>query len=261
MHLYCEGVQLQDLEGRPFVAVVGSRKLTDYGRETTKTIVRELAGQGVVIVSGLALGIDSVAHQAALDAHGTTIAVLPSTLDEIYPASHRQLAAKIVAEGGALITEYGADNPVHSGCYVARNRIISGLSLAVIIPEAAERSGSLHTANFALEQGRDVLVVPGSIFSTTSRGTNKLLKAGATPITAVDDIFELLKLERRTEPVLAGASAVEQAILEALVEGQTDSQTLFERSNLPIREFNQALTTLEIAGKITQSGQAWTLRI
>ncbi|MCW1908107.1 MAG: DNA-processing protein DprA [Candidatus Saccharibacteria bacterium] len=259
-HLYCEGVALNELHGRPFVAVVGSRKLTDYGREVTKTIVRELARQGVVIVSGLALGIDSVAHQAVLDANGTTIAVLPSTLEAIYPATHRQLAAKIVANGGALVTEYGEDNPVNQGSYVARNRIISGLSLAVIIPEAAERSGSLHTANFALEQGREVLVVPGSIFSPTSKGTNKLLQAGAAAITSVDDVFELLKLERTSENALIGSSDVEQAILKVLQAGQTDAQTLFEKSNLPIREFNQALTTLEITGRITQSGQAWTLR-
>jgi DNA processing protein len=258
--LQVKGSRLVDLANRPFVGVVGSRKLTDYGREVTKILVSELARSGVVIVSGLALGIDSVAHLAAIKAGGITIAVLPSTIDNIYPASHHGLARRIIDTGGSLISEYSATNPPNKGSFVARNRIISGLCLGLLITEAAEKSGSLHTANFALEQGREVMVVPGSIFSPSSRGTNNLLKAGASPITSVQDIINCLGLEETfvsSAPI--AASPEEAKILEALFGSQADTQTLFEVSQLPISIFNQTLTTLEITGKIARSGQTWTV--
>src|SRR5207244_4380589 len=135
------------------------------------------------------LGVDAVAHQAALDAGGLTIAVLPSPLEEIYPVSHRRLAMQILEKGGALISEFPEGTPAFRGNFIARNRLVSGLSDALLITEAAEKSGSLHTARFALEQGREVLAVPGNITSITSAGTNNLLKAGAAPVTSYEDVM------------------------------------------------------------------------
>ncbi len=177
---------------KPRIAIVGSRKLSQYGREVTYKLAYDLAKQGIVIVSGLALGIDSVAHRAALDAGGQTIAVLPSGLDNIYPSSHKDLGIEIVSKGGALVTEY----PENRGTplkyqFIARNRIIAALSQGILITEAASKSGSLHTANFGLELGLDIFAVPGNITSSNSEGTNKLIKDGAALITSAQDIVEL----------------------------------------------------------------------
>lgn len=259
--LFVEGIKLGSLAGRIHVGIVGSRKLTDYGREVTRLLASELARLGVVIVSGLALGVDSVAHQAALDARGTTLAILPSDLDNIYPSSHRQLAKRIVEQGGALISEYGPGKPSHQASYVERNRIISGLSRGVLIVESAEKSGTLHTANFALEQGREVMAVPGSIFSHSSKGTNNLIKSGATVVTSVDDVLQALKLEKQMiqAELLPNASSEELVILTVLENGETDAETLFEQSKLPISLFNQTLSNLEIVGRIKRIGAKWTI--
>lgn len=176
--LFVMGTPLGELLALPCVAIVGSRKVSSYGREVTTKLAYDLASRGVVIISGLALGVDGLAHKAALEAGGKTIAVLPSPLEKIYPSSHAQLAKQILDSGGTLVSEYALGTPFNLSTFIARNRLVSGLSNAVLITEAAEQSGSLHTARFALEQGRDVLAVPGSIFSETSRGTNNLLKVG-----------------------------------------------------------------------------------
>jgi DNA processing protein len=157
--LYFSG-PLAELCKEPCVAIVGSRKVTPYGRAVTEKLAGELARQGVVIVSGLALGVDSIAHEAALRAHGRTIAVLPRDIEHIYPVSHTGLAQRILSAGGALISEYPEGSDLHKFQFLERNRIIAGLSRGVIIPEAAARSGSLNTANAALEQGREVMAVP-----------------------------------------------------------------------------------------------------
>src|SRR3989344_6441886 len=141
---------------RPAVAVVGSRKVTPYGRQVTTKLARELASSGIVIVSGLALGVDGLAHEAALEAGGLTVAVMPCGLNRIYPAAHHSLARRILLAGGALISEYPETNEPRDFQFVARNRLVAGLSRGVLITEAAEKSGSLHTANFALEQGKEV---------------------------------------------------------------------------------------------------------
>src|SRR5688572_8235522 len=159
--LFVAGADLSEILQRPAVAIVGSRKVTSYGRAVTAQLAGELARAGVVIISGLAIGVDAIAHRAALDNHGLTIAVLPSSLDHIYPASHYALAQEIVDKGGALISEYPEGAAIaYKGNFIARNRIVSGLSDAVLITEAAEKSGTLHTADFALQQGKDVLAVP-----------------------------------------------------------------------------------------------------
>ncbi len=259
--LYYQG-QLLDLLKQPRLAVVGSRKVSPYGKQVTTALAGAAAGQGLVIVSGLAFGVDALAHQAALDAGGLTIAVLPSSLSHIYPASHRNLAQRILDNGGALVSEYEATPSIHRHYFIARNRLISGLSQATLITEAALKSGSLHTARFALEQSRTVLAVPGSIYSETSIGTNNLIKAGATPVTAIDDILFAMKITPQTPAVklLQGSNEAETTLLQLLATGERDGDILLTKSQLEIAIFNQSLTMLEITGRIRSLGaNQWAL--
>lgn len=243
---------------RPKVAIVGSRKVSAYGRSVTHKLAFELARAGVVIISGLALGVDAIAHRAALEAGGLTIAVLPSSIEKIYPASHHNLARQIVQQHGALITEYTAGSIMaFKSNFIARNRIVSGLSDGLLITEAAEKSGTLHTARFALEQGREVLVVPGNITSPTSAGTNNLIKSGASVVTSADDVLFALGVSQsleRTSGTIQGANEQEQAILDALISGITDADELLIKSHLDAITFGQSLTMLEICGKIRPLG-------
>jgi len=261
--LYVVG-DLENLLQKPRVAVVGSRKVSPYGRSITTSLSGELARQGVVIVSGLALGVDALAHQAALDAGGLTIAVLPCGLDKIYPAANRQLATKIVAQGGALVSEYPPETIAFKQYFIARNRLVSGLADGLLITEAAEKSGSLHTARFALEQGREVMAVPGSILSETSVGTNNLIKAGAAPITSAEDVLQILGLKSRLEadkPLPKGSNDYEQRLIDLIVQGTYDGNDLLVASEFDTAIFNQTLTMLEITGKIRAVGaNQWTLR-
>lgn len=257
---------LGDLTGLlslPRVAIVGSRKVSTYGRHVTQTLTHDLTRAGVVIVSGLALGVDSIAHLSCLEAGGKTIAVLPTGIDNIYPASHQGLARQILAHGGALVTEYEPGTPGLKKNFIERNRLVSGLSDGVLIPEAAIKSGTLHTANFALDQAKTVMAVPGNITSQTSEGTNNLLKTGAIMVTEADDIFQALQIEKNgTQKQLPlAANRAEAAILELLIEGTTDGASLHTASGLTPSEFNQTLTMLEITGKITALGAGnWGLR-
>lgn len=259
--LYVAGQPWQELLQKPRVALVGSRRPTSYGRQVTAQLARRLTAEGVVIVSGLALGIDSIAHQAALDSNGLTIAVLPSGLDAIYPASHQQLAKRIIDKGGLLVTEYppGSGSP-QKHQFIARNRVIAALSQAVIIPEAAQKSGSLHTAQFALEQGQDVLVVPGNITSPTSAGTNHLLKQGAIPITASQDVLEYLGITATPQPMYRAENPAQATILSLVKANVHQPAELLLRSRLEVGTFNEALTLLELHSIITNEGGAWYLR-
>lgn len=180
---------------KPIIAIVGSRDVTSYGKKATYKLVYDLAKAGVVIISGLALGVDSIAHQACLDAGGKTIAVLPSNLESIYPKRHIDLANNIIESGGLLLSEYpkGQVGP-QKYQFIARNRIIAALSNAVIVSEAKLKSGSLHTADFALEQGIDVYAVPGDIFNPNSEGTNKLIQNGAGLITDAQELIDLINI-------------------------------------------------------------------
>lgn len=260
--LFTIGAPLEALLGMPCVAIVGSRKVSPYGREVTTKLAYDLAARGAVIISGLALGVDSLAHKAALEAGGKTVAILPSPLEKIYPSAHAQLARQIVVNGGTLVSEYEAGSDIFTSNFIARNRLIAGLCSVLLITEAAEKSGSLHTARFALEQGRDVMAVPGSIFSETSRGTNNLLKAGAMPATDYADVLHALGIED-TEPQtnsVKGANEAEQAILDLLAGGLRDGDLLLAESNLEVALFNQSLTMLEITGKIRSlGGGQWSL--
>ncbi len=255
--------ELSPLLDMPKVAIVGSRKVTPYGRHVTQKLAGELARAGVVIVSGLALGVDSIAHEACLEAGGKTIAVLPTGLDNIYPSSHRGLAQQIIEQGGALISEYNLGTPGYKQNFIERNRLVSGISDGVLIPEAAIKSGTLHTANFALDQGITVMAVPGNITSDTSSGTNSLLKSGAVLVTEVDDIFQALKLDKpgQQKQLPLAANQEEQAILDLISMGISDGSLLLVQSGLGPSIFNQTLTMLEITGKIKALGAGnWGLR-
>lgn len=245
----------------PTVAVIGTRRPTPYGREVTIKLTTDLAKRGIVIVSGLALGIDSIAHRAALEAGGTTIAVLPSPLDAIYPRSHHALAERVVATGGALLTEYDLGDPVYPVNFIARNRIVAGISDGVLVIEASAKSGTMHTAGFALEQGRAVLAVPGNITSSVSEGCNNLIKAGARAVTSVSDILEEIGITETKQTVLPlAASPEEQVILQHLTAGVRDANELSARSKLTAAQFSQTLTMLEISGKIRPlGGNKWAL--
>lgn len=260
--LYVLG-DLAPLLERPRVAIVGSRKISPYGKQVTEQLAGELANAGVVVISGLALGVDAIAHQAAVDAGGQCIAVLPTSVEDIAPRSNTNLAKTILAKGGAIISEYPADLPPQKVNFIARNRIVSGLSDGVLITEAALKSGTLHTANFALNQGKTVMAVPGNITSMGSQGTNSLIKAGALPITDVSDVLSALHIDTpgTQKQLPLGANREEQLILDLISEGVSDGAIILSKSGLSPSEFNLTLTMLEITGKINSLGMGhWGIR-
>ena len=248
---------------RPTVAIVGTRKPTAYGKEVTEKLARELAAKGIVVISGLALGVDGIAHAAALDAGGTTLAVLANGLSTVYPAAHRDLAEKIIQQGGALISEYSPDTPARSHQFLERNRIVSGLADAIIITEAAARSGTLNTAAHALTQGKEVFVVPGNITSPMSLGCNTLLKQGATPITSAEDVLNVIAPELLTSQTSLplGSNELETDVIQLLANGERDGDQIQAKLNISATELSVALTMLEINGAIRSLGaNQWTLR-
>ena len=254
--LFYIGAEPEEWCKRPRVAIVGSRGISPYGRRVTEDFAYVLAKRGVTIVSGLALGVDAVAHAAALKAGGTHIAVLANGLDAIYPASNTQLARDLLKEGGVIMSEYPEGTPSFKQNFVARNRIVAGLSDAILITEATERSGTLHTAKFALEQGRDVMVVPGNITSPNSVGCNNLIKAGASPVCSIEDILHVLGAKNlvTTTVVHIGDTAEEQAILDELYRGLSDAHELMVVTEIEPQLFTQTLTMLELSGKIRPLG-------
>ena len=228
-------------------------------------LASELARRGVVIVSGLALGVDAIAHQAALDAGGTTIAVQANGLHRLYPSSNRQLGERIIKQGGAIISEYETGIDARQHQFLERNRIVSGLSDAVIVTEAASRSGTLNTAGHALAQGKYVFAVPGNITSPMSAGCNALLARGAAPALSAEVILEAIMPEALDDqsqvPLPLGSTPLEQAIIDALAQGERDGDSILSRLNASPTEFNTALTMLEINGIITPLGaNQWTLQ-
>lgn len=252
--LYVLG-DLEPLQHTRVISVVGSRAVTPYGKQITAMLAGDIAQRGLAVVSGLALGVDALAHRAALDAGGYTVAVLANGLDTIQPPTNRELALRILRSGGAIISEYPEETTAQKQNFVARNRIVSGLCDGLLITEASEKSGSLHTANFALEQGKTVMAVPGNITSNTSRGTNNLIKTGAVPVTDAADILFALKLEATTGNVaVLPANAEEAAILDQMKNGMTDINQLQQSSKLTPELFNQTITMLEITGKVRPLG-------
>lgn len=247
----------------PVVAVVGTRKPTSYGKEITYNLVFDLAKRGIIIISGLALGIDSIAHRAALDANGITMAILANGVDIIYPATNKSLANEILAKNGAIMSEYAPGTEARNYYFLNRNRIISGLSDAILVTEAAVHSGTMSTVSHALAQGREVFVVPGNITSPMSAGCNKLIKQGANPVTCADDIIEIIapKLIESQSVLPLGSTPEEAKIIELLQSGIRDGDELQIKSKIGISAFSQTLTMMEITGKVRAlGGNQWTLR-
>ncbi len=253
--IYVKGTLLAEDEWA--VGVVGTRRPSLYGRQAAEDLSRELAQHRLTVVSGLAAGIDAVAHRAALDAGGRTLAVTGCGLDIVYPASHASLAAKI-AEQGALISEFPPGVPPRPEHFPQRNRIISGLSLGVLVVEAGERSGALLTASRALDQNREVFAIPGSIFSPLSAGTNSLIQQGAKLVRHSADILDELNLRRdpRQLPMkeLAAATDAEAQVLMHLTREATHIDALCRASGLPTPTVTSTLAMLEIKGLARQVG-------
>ena len=199
------------------IAIVGTRRATPDGKSTARRFAAELARAGIVIVSGLAFGVDAAAHEGCLDAEGKTVAVLACGLANIYPRNNEPLAKKILAQGGAIISEYPPDMPAYPSRFLERNRIVSGLSKGTLVIEAPERSGSLATARFALEQNRDVFVVPGPIAHPNFKGSHALIRQGAELVTTPEDILESYGIAREKSIGAEFAGTPEEkAILEFL---------------------------------------------
>jgi DNA processing protein len=239
------------------VAIVGTRRASVYGREVAHSLSRDLAGSGVTVVSGLALGVDTVAHKSAVENDGRTIAVLGSGVDQIYPPENRGLAQQI-AEHGAIISEYPLGTRADANNFPPRNRIISGLSRGVVIVEAGERSGALITAKFAAEQGRDVFAVPGSILHPGSIGCNTLIQQGAIPLLNINDILTHLSLEQIHSQQAARATIPadpqESALLRHLNQEPIHLDDLVRQSTLPAPQVAGLLTVMELKGLVRQVG-------
>ncbi len=239
------------------LAVVGTRRATVYGREATRSLVGGLAASGVTIVSGLAYGIDTFAHRTALEAGGRTIAVLGSGVDIIYPAENRKLAG-LITSNGAVVSEYPLGTQPEGGNFPRRNRIISGLSLGVLVVEGSKRSGAMITADYAAEQGREIFAVPGNILSPKSAGPNQLIQQGAKLVTTIGDILEELNLTMVTEQVEAREiipdNETEAVLLEHLSAEPIHVDELGRATGLPISQVASTLTLMELKGKIRQVG-------
>lgn len=245
----------------PAVAVVGTRAATAYGRDATWRIVGPLARQGIVIVSGLALGIDAAAHEAALDAGGPTVAVVAGGIDGVYPPRHAALHARIVADG-CVVSEVAPGVAPTAGRFPARNRIIAGLALATVVVEAGERSGALITAGCAADEGRDVLAVPGPITGAASRGSHRLLADGAALATSADDVLAVLDLDRRAADADARAGLpddpAEARLAAELSAAPAAADELGRRTGLDAATVGRALAMLELKGRARSGGGRWT---
>jgi len=247
----------------PTVAIVGSRKPTRYGIEVTHQLAYELAQRGIVIISGLAFGVDSIAHRAALEAGGSTIAVLGGGVDTsvIYPRAHLDLAKQIVQQGGAVISEYEPTSTPLNWQFLERNRLIAAMADIVIVTEAAKRSGSLSTATHALNLGIELGVVPGGIYSPMSAGTNALIKQGAHVITSVQDVLDvIMPAEKAQTSLVLGQTPEENTILRLLTSGERDGELIQAKSGLETSKFLETITMLEINGLIKPlGGNQWTI--
>lgn len=239
------------------VAVVGTRRVTGYGRQVTEEIGSFLAQNGITVISGLARGVDEIAHQSALRMKGRTLAVLGSGVDIIYPPEHRHLAEQIIANG-ALISDYPPGTQPEGSNFPPRNRIISGLGRATVVVEAGDQSGALITATFAADQGRDVFAVPGNIYSPLSKGTNRLIAQGAQPLLKPQDILETLQLvrvqQKATARRLLPSDGNEASLLSVIGAEPLNMDEIGAQSGLPIEKVSATLTMMELKGMVRNVG-------
>jgi DNA processing protein len=246
-----------DAPERPSVAIVGTRGATSYGRMAAEHLAAGLAREGVTIVSGLAVGIDAAAHRGALTGGGRTIAVLANGLDRVYPSQHARLSAQI-AEAGALVTEFPLGTKPDAMNFPRRNRVISGLTSGTLVVEAGARSGALITASFAVEQGRDVFAVPGSIFSPASQGANSLIRDGATPVTSPEDVLAELQPSRpprqlTVEDILP-MDDTERSVMAVLAAEPIHIDEIARAASLPMSIVSSTLAMMELKGLVRQAG-------
>lgn len=235
------------------IAIVGSRKISDYGRSVTKLFSQNLAQSGLVIVSGLALGVDAVAHEACIEAGGKTIAVLGSGLNKITPRTNLKLAKRIIDSGGLIISEFDNNEEARPYYFPQRNRIISGLSLGTLVTEAAEKSGALITAYFALDQNRDVFAVPGSIYNLNSRGANKIISKGAYLVQHPDEILNHLGIEK-VPMFKEKLTAEEMKIINIIEKEEVHINKISKLLNKDINRVSATLMALELKGVVTHLG-------
>ena len=247
--LFLRGNGDVDRLAAPAVAIVGARACSAYGATVARSLGRDLAGAGLVVVSGLARGIDGEAHRGALEAGGVTVAVLGCGIDRDYPASHRELARRI-AQTGLIVSEYAPGVEPAPWRFPARNRIVAGLAAATIVVEARERSGALITADLALEEGRDVFAVPGEITSALSAGTNALLRLGATPLTSTADVLEHFGLVQSPAGPGAEVGETAAAVLTRLRDGPLGADELVRSTGLAADAVAVALSELELVGLV-----------
>ncbi len=250
--LFLRGSASVDVLEQAAVAIVGARACSPYGSQVARMLGRELAAAGLVVVSGLARGVDGEAHRGALEAGGMTVAVLGCGIDCDYPAAHAELARRI-CERGLIVSEYEPGVEPAPWRFPARNRIIAGLAAATVIVEARERSGALITADFALEDGREVFAVPGEITSTLSTGTNRLLGQGATPLTAADDVLELFGLAALQRPAAPPLGPNAASVVKRLTDGAASADELARATGLAPGPLAAALAELELAGLATET--------
>jgi len=238
-----------------FIAVVGTRNITSYGTQITKFLVRELTSSGCVIISGLALGVDSIAHSTAIQQRGKTIAVLGCGVDYCYPAQNALLYKNILSSGGAIISEYPPGQKPSRGSFPSRNRIIAGLSSGTIVTEGASDSGALITADFAFKAGRKVFAIPGPITSSYSKGPNQLLSKGAIPVSSSEDILKTLKLSRNQKSTNQyKVTPEEKIIVEHLQDGQMHIDEIVKNTKLPAAKISTILSILELKNIVQNIG-------
>jgi DNA processing protein len=250
--LFLRGSGEPELLGRRAVGVVGARSCSPYGAQVARMLGRELAAAGLLVVSGLARGIDGEAHRGALEAGGPTVGVLGCGIDRDYPAVNATLSRRMEEEG-LVVSEYEPGVEPAPWRFPARNRIIAGLCEAVVVVEARERSGALITADFALEEGREVFSVPGEITSALSAGTNALLKLGATPLTGVEDVLHALGIDRATPRGQPDVSETAERVLALVRDGPAAPDELTVRASLDAGSISIALTELELAGLVSSA--------
>ncbi|MBI4991811.1 MAG: DNA-protecting protein DprA [Candidatus Harrisonbacteria bacterium] len=247
----------------PAIAIVGTRSATPQGKELSRYFANNLAAAGLPIISGLAMGIDEQAHHGTLEAGGKTIAVLGTPLNRLYPKQNERLALEILGKDGGIISEFPLTQEYHPQNFLIRNRIISGLTNGILVIEAPEKSGSLATAKFALEQNREVFVIPGNIGAKNYKGSNELIKAGATPVTSPDDILNYFNInitQQRKEKNNKTANPEEKAIIELLKNGdKLTAEQLWRNTKIEIASLNKNLAKLTVKGIIKESNGKYYL--